>query len=78
MNGSPSPDRPEPAAAPRPDFAYAADGGHASVGYGDSPAQRTFREYLLIVRERIWYLLAVFLALVGGEKLLRSNSPPAA
>jgi len=38
------------------------DSAYAPAGYGDTPAQRTFREYALIIRERVWYLLAVFLA----------------
>ena len=37
-----------------------------ALGYGETAAQRTFRDYLLILRERIWYVvvlsLAVFLA----------------
>ena len=38
------------------------DSAYAPAGYGDSPGQRTFRECALIIRERVWYLLAVFLA----------------
>ena len=30
-------------------------------GYGENSAQRTFRDYLLILRERMWLVIAVFL-----------------
>ncbi len=33
-----------------------------ALGYGETAAQRTFRDYLLILRERIWYVVVVFLA----------------
>jgi capsular exopolysaccharide family len=49
----------------------ASPGGHEpspdAYGYGpysaypEPPAQRGFRDYLLILRERIWYIVAVFL-----------------
>ena len=38
--------------------------GYSAVGYGDSGAasvQRSFQDYLLILRERIWYVVVVFL-----------------
>ena len=41
---------------------YPAQDGMGAVGYGDSPVQRTMRDYLMILRERIWYVVAVFLA----------------
>lgn len=33
-----------------------------ALGYGETSAQRTFRDYLLILRERVWYVVVVFLA----------------
>jgi succinoglycan biosynthesis transport protein ExoP len=33
-----------------------------TVGVGDSPAERSLRDYQLILRERIWYVVIVFLA----------------
>jgi capsular exopolysaccharide synthesis family protein len=33
-----------------------------ALGYGESAMQRNLRDYLLIVRERIWYVVIVFLA----------------
>lgn len=33
-----------------------------ALGYGETAAQRTFRDYLLILRERVWYVVVVFLA----------------
>jgi len=41
---------------------YPSQDGMGAVGYGDSPVQRTLRDYLMILRERIWYVVAVFLA----------------
>jgi capsular exopolysaccharide synthesis family protein len=41
---------------------YPSQDGMGAVGYGDSPVQRTMRDYLMILRERIWYVVAVFLA----------------
>lgn len=46
-----------------PDLAY----GSASVG--ESSAQRNFRDYLLILRERIWYIIVVFLVVVSVSVL---------
>ncbi len=43
--------------------------GYSAVGYGDGAsahAQRTFQDYLLILRERIWYILVVFLVVVAS------------
>jgi polysaccharide biosynthesis transport protein len=34
-----------------------------ALGYGETAAQRTFRDYVLILRERIWYVVVVFLAM---------------
>lgn len=47
----------------------AADGGYGynqeDYGYGaEGSPQRTFRDYLLILRERMWYVLVVFLVVV--------------
>jgi succinoglycan biosynthesis transport protein ExoP len=48
-------------------YSYAGgDNGYAAVGYGDTPAQRTIRDYALIVRERIWYVIVVFLVVFSG------------
>src|SRR5208283_1023263 len=33
-----------------------------AYGYGETVAQRTLRDYILILRERIWYVVVVFLA----------------
>jgi len=41
---------------------YPSQDGMGAVGYGDTPVQRTLRDYLMILRERIWYVVAVFLA----------------
>lgn len=40
--------------------------GYGTPGYGEAPAQRTIHDYLLIVRERIWYVVLVFLLITGA------------
>ncbi len=44
-----------------PYISYRVDNIHAP-GYGETAAQRTVRDYVLILRERIWYVVVVFLA----------------
>ncbi|MEY3608608.1 MAG: hypothetical protein RLZZ447_1396 [Verrucomicrobiota bacterium] len=47
--------------------------GYSAVGYGDSgeagagQIQRTFQDYLLILRERIWYIVVVFLVVFSSS-----------
>ncbi len=45
--------------------------GYSAVGYGDEGGggggvQRTFQDYLLILRERIWYIVVVFLVVFSS------------
>ena len=43
--------------------------GYSAVGYGEGAsahAQRTFQDYILILRERIWYILVVFFVAVAS------------
>ncbi|MFI5335772.1 MAG: GumC family protein, partial [Opitutales bacterium] len=35
--------------------------GYSAVGYGETAVQRGFQDYVLILRERIWYIVVVFL-----------------
>jgi capsular exopolysaccharide synthesis family protein len=48
-------------AGPGPYVGGRVDNIHA-LGYGESAAQRTLRDYMLILRERVWYVVVVFLA----------------
>ena len=44
-------------------------GGYGGYGYGnkkDGALQRTFQDYLLILRERIWYVIVVFLVVFSS------------
>ena len=44
--------------------------GYSAVGYGDHGAgsvQRSFQDYLLILRERIWYVVVVFLVVFSSS-----------
>ncbi len=52
-------------------YSYGYGGGYAgysAVGYGESggPAQRTFHDYVLILRERVWYIVVVFLVVFSS------------
>src|SRR6185312_3893796 len=45
--------------------------GYSAIGYGDGGgsggnANRTFQDYLLIFRERIWYIVVVFLVIFSS------------
>ncbi|MBS0632586.1 MAG: polysaccharide biosynthesis tyrosine autokinase [Verrucomicrobia bacterium] len=43
--------------------------GYSAIGYGDAgpgTASRTFQDYLLIFRERIWYIIVVFLVIFSS------------
>src|SRR5688572_29132579 len=47
--------------------------GYSAIGYvgegdgGSSQAQRTLQDYLLILRERIWYIVVVFLVVFSSS-----------
>ncbi len=44
------------------DYNYGGYGSYGTNGYGgDTSMQRGFRDYVLILRERIWYIIVVFL-----------------
>ncbi len=47
-------------------YGYGGYPGYPGAGYGDAIAQRTFRDYLLILRERIWYIITVFLVVFSS------------
>lgn len=54
-------------------------GGYGGGGYGggagDAPT-RTFKDYLLILRERIWYFIVVFFIIFTGTILYTVQSTP--
>lgn len=50
--------------------------GYSSAGYGDSGSgmvQRTLQDYLLILRERIWYIVVVFLVVFSSSVVYTLN-----
>jgi succinoglycan biosynthesis transport protein ExoP len=50
-----------------PGYGGAGYGGYDAVGYGgESTVQRGFRDYALILRERMWYILVVFLVVFSS------------
>ncbi len=54
--------------------------GYSAVGYGEGDAaggqvQRTFHDYLLILRERIWYVVVVFLVVFSSSLVYTLSEP---
>jgi capsular exopolysaccharide synthesis family protein len=41
-------------------------GGYGAPGYGEPVAQRAFLDYILIIRERKWYIITVFLVIFSA------------
>ncbi|HVU36293.1 MAG TPA: polysaccharide biosynthesis tyrosine autokinase [Opitutaceae bacterium] len=72
---------------PREGGAYGYGGGnyagYSAVGYGygyggeaeTNTVQRTFQDYLLIVRERIWYIVVVFLVVFSSALVYTLSKP---
>jgi succinoglycan biosynthesis transport protein ExoP len=53
-------------------------GGYAAGGYGEGgggSAQRTLQDYLLILRERIWYIVVVFLVVFSSSLVFTLSQP---
>ncbi len=49
-------------------------GGGGQGGGGDSTPQRSFKDYLLILRERIWYFVVTFFIVFVGTLLFTYNT----
>ncbi len=57
--------------------------GYSAVGYGygysaegeTNAVQRTFQDYLLIIRERIWYIVVVFLVVFSSALVYTLSKP---
>lgn len=65
-------------------YGYGGYGGYGG-GYGDGyggggvegePASRSFKDYLLILRERIWYFVVIFFIIFTGTVLYTIQSTP--
>lgn len=41
--------------------------GYGDAGHGESAAQRSLNDYLLILRERVWYVVVVFLVIFSSS-----------
>jgi capsular exopolysaccharide synthesis family protein len=59
-------------------YGYGAYGGYGYGGYGanDTVAQRTLQDYLLIIRERVWYIVVVFLVVFGSVLVYSFSQTP--
>jgi succinoglycan biosynthesis transport protein ExoP len=50
------------------------DGSYGGPGYGaGGPPQRSFKDYALMFRERVWYLIVVFFIIFSGSILYTFN-----
>jgi succinoglycan biosynthesis transport protein ExoP len=49
------------------------DGSYGDGGYGTPAPQRSLKDYLLMFRERIWYLIVVFFIIFAGSILYSFN-----
>ncbi len=50
--------------------------GYGGYGDGDSGAHRSFQDYLLILRERIWYIIVVFLVVLSSAIVYTTSATP--
>ena len=55
-------------------------GGYAAGNYGEGgssggSAQRTMQDYLLVLRERLWYVVVVFLIVISSATIYTVNQP---
>jgi polysaccharide biosynthesis transport protein len=61
---------PGPGSAPgaHPDYGYGGYNGYTPPppGLGEHPLQRTFQDYMLILRERMWYIIVIFLLIFSS------------
>src|SRR5690606_15702180 len=53
-------------------YGYGSYGGGGGGGYDAGP-QRSFKDYFLMFRERIWYLLVAFFIIFSGSILYTIN-----
>ncbi len=62
----------------RGDYSYGYGGysGYGSSGYGeaDGTAHRSFQDYVLILRERIWYIIVVFLVVFSSALVYTTSA----
>jgi len=50
--------------------------GYGGYGYGENEVQKTFQDYFLILRERVWYVLAAFLVLFAATVIFTYSRTP--
>lgn len=49
------------------------DGSYGGGGYGSGAPQRSFKDYFLMFRERIWYMIVAFFIIFSGSILYTFN-----
>lgn len=61
-------------------YGYGGYGGYGYGGYGygggETVVQRTFQDYVLILRERMWYIIATFLLVFGTAVVISFAQRP--
>jgi polysaccharide biosynthesis transport protein len=55
---------------------YGAYGYGGYPGYGENVVQKTLQDYLLILRERVWYIVAAFLAVFASVLIFTFTRTP--
>ena len=55
---------------------YGSNYGYGGYGESDGAAHRSFQDYLLILRERIWYIIVVFLVVLSSAIVYTSSATP--
>ncbi len=50
--------------------------GYSAAGYGETQVQRTFQDYVLILRERVWYIALVFVLVFSAALLYTFTRTP--
>lgn len=53
-------------APPGGDYGYGGYAGYSTMGYGEGGPHRSLQDYALVLRERIWYIIVVFLVVFSS------------
>jgi polysaccharide biosynthesis transport protein len=56
----------DPQSPPGGDYGYGGYAGYSAMGYGEGTPHRSLQDYALVLRERIWYIIVVFLVVFSS------------